>query len=246
MKRIYILIIIIGVLLAARMVMAPAPSSAQDLTDVAAIKMRGQKVDEVFLSLHTAFMKRDEQPIGVLFVGDSITQGWLGTPLWKTYYGPYNAANFGIGGDRTQHVLWRIEHGELDNIFPKVVVLMIGTNNIDYPASQISLGVKKVIEEIHQKLPNSQLLLLGILPRGSDAGDPKTIIARNKIKAVNAELMALDDGKKTRYLDMGDKFLDAKGNIPQGIMPDGLHPNAKGYQIWGDAMQPLLNEMMAQ
>ncbi|MDQ3812605.1 MAG: GDSL-type esterase/lipase family protein [Armatimonadota bacterium] len=222
---------------------APAPS-APEPADVAAPK-RGPdgNIQPGFLAAHESFLKRGKEgKIGALFLGDSITAGWKGqgAKIWQEHFSQYDPANFGIGGDRTQHVLWRIANGELDGISPKVVVLMIGTNNIGYPPEEITKGVKKIVEQIHAKLPDTKLMLLGIFPRGAEATNP----ARAKIKAVNAELAKLDDGNKTRYLDIGDKFLDAEGNLPKDIMPDFLHPNAKGYQIWADAIQPLLDEMM--
>ena len=211
--------------------------------DRAALKLTSAgKPDARFLALHAEFLDRAWQaPIGLLFLGDSITEGWRNAPqVWKEHYWPYAPADFGIGGDRTEHVLWRIDHHELDHIEPKVVVLMIGTNNIGSPAEQIAAADVKIVHEIHQKLPNSKLLLLGIFPRAQQPTSPM----RDKIKVVNAELAKLDDGTTTRYLDIGDKFLDADGVIQPEIMKDFLHPTPKGYQIWADAMQPLLDEMM--
>jgi beta-glucosidase len=229
-----------------------APAWAQNAApmqpaDVAAPKTdKDGQIQPRFQQMHESFLKRGKEgKIGVLFLGDSITEGWgRAKDAWQEHYGKYDPANFGIGGDRTQHVLWRIENGELDGIQPKVVVLMIGTNNMGYPAEEIVKGDRKIVEAIHQKLPDAKLLLLGIFPRGADAKNEGIAATRAKIKAINAELAKLDDGKKTRYLDIGDKFLDAEGNIPADVMPDALHPNAKGYGIWADAMQPLLEEMM--
>jgi lysophospholipase L1-like esterase len=200
------------------------------------------KVNAGFLAAHEQFMKRKEKPINLLFIGDSITAGWNGggKKVWQEHYEKLNAANFGIGGDRTQHVLWRIQEGELDGIKPKVVVLMIGTNNSGAPAEEITKGVKAIVDQIHAKLPESKLLLLGIFPRSPKASDP----ARAKLQAVNAELAKLDDGKQTRYLEIWKQFLTPEGELTKDIMPDALHPNAKGYQIWADTMQPLLDEMM--
>lgn len=220
-----------------------SPIVPPEKADVAAPKYGdGDEVQPLFRSMHESFLKRGKEgPIGVLFLGDSITAHWAQAPdVWKQHYSAYQPANFGIGGDRTQHVLWRIDHGELDGIAPKVVVLLIGTNNIGNSAEEITRGDKKIIEEIHQKLPQTKLLLLGIFPRAAEATSPM----RAKIKQVNAELSKLDDGNNTRFLDIGDKFLDADGSLPKDIMPDSLHPNVKGYGIWADAMQPLLDEMM--
>lgn len=214
--------------------------------DAPAPKMKEGQVDPNFQRQHESFLKRGKEgKIGVLFLGDSITAGWgRAKDVWDQHFGKYDPANFGIGGDRTQHVLWRIENGELDGISPKVLVLMIGTNNIGYPAEEILKGDKKIVAEIQRKLPDTRILLLGIFPRGADPKNPGVAGMRAKIKAVNQELAKLDDGKKVRYLDIGDKFLDAEGNLPADIMPDALHPNLKGYQIWADAIQPLLDEMM--
>ena len=199
-----------------------------------------------FLARHEAFLARGKKgKIGLLFLGDSITEGWgSAKSVWQAHYGQDDPANFGIGGDRTQNVLWRIQNGELDGIGPKVLVLMIGTNNIFLPAADILKGDTKIVEQIHTKLPDTKLLLLGIFPRGADPKIPATAAMREKIKTVNAGLAKLDDGDKTRYLDIGDKFLDADGVITTAIMRDALHPPPKGYQIWADAMQPLLDEMM--
>lgn len=216
---------------------APAPKTEKDSTQIQA----------AFQKAHESFLARGKAgKIGVLFLGDSITAGWgRAKDTWDAHYGKYDPANFGIGGDRTQHVLWRIANGELDGISPKVVVLMIGTNNSGaYSAEEIARADRKIVTEIHAKLPDTKVLLLGVFPRGADPKDPKVAATRAKLKAVNADIAKLDDGNKTRYLDIGDKFLDAEGNLPPDIMPDALHPNAKGYQIWADAMQPLLDEMM--
>jgi lysophospholipase L1-like esterase len=204
-------------------------------------------IEPRFKKMHESFLARGKAgPIGVLFLGDSITEGWGKAPdVWKQHYGADQPANFGIGGDRTEHVLWRIANGELDGIHPKVVVLMIGTNNVAPNATAgIIAGDEKIVAQIHQKLPDTKLLLLAIFPRGADPADPKVAATRAKIKTINAALAKLDDGDKTRYLDIGDKFLSKDGSLSKDIMPDALHPNAKGYQIWADAMQPLLDEML--
>jgi lysophospholipase L1-like esterase len=216
--------------------------------DVAAMKLRDGKPDEQFLKMHESFLARGKSSqIGVLFLGDSITNGWFwgnNREIWNDHFGKYNPANFGIGADLTQHVLWRIDHGELDGIHPKVVVLLIGTNNIGYADDEIVAGVEKIAAEIHEKLPDAKLLLMGIFPRGADPKIPEIARVRAKIKTVNAPLAKLDDGNKTRFLDIGDQFLSSDGSISKSIMPDALHPNYDGYKIWADAMQPLLDEMM--
>jgi beta-glucosidase len=196
---------------------------------------------------HEQFLARiHEGPIGLLFLGDSIMDAWpsRGKESWQKF-AKYDPADFGISGDRTEHVLWRITHGELDGIRPKVVVVMIGTNNVghfkDEKPEWAAAGVKKIVETIHAKLPETKVLLLGVFPR--DAKDSPT---RKKVEATNQIISKLDDGQKTRYLDIGKEFLDSEGEIPKDIMPDRLHPNAKGYDIWYEAMRPLLEKMMAE
>ncbi|MDE3068738.1 MAG: GDSL family lipase [Verrucomicrobiota bacterium] len=209
--------------------------------------------DAHWMQRHEGFVKlAREGGIDLLFLGDSITDGWRGrgVKVWNRYYAPLHAANFGIGGDRTQHVLWRIEHGELDGIHPGVVVLMIGTNNtgkerhsdkIRNTIPQVIEGVQAVVKELRARLPESKILLLGIFPRGHLL-DPQ----RAQIAVINTVIAKLDDGKMVRYLDIGPKFLEPDGDLSRSIMPDLLHPNAKGYQIWADAMNPTLFEMMRQ
>jgi lysophospholipase L1-like esterase len=185
----------------------------------------------------------------LVFIGDSITDGWRkgGLEVWNKYYAPRHALNLGIGGDRTQHVLWRIEQGELAGLNPKAVVLMIGTNNTGTEkdgsarnsTAEIIQGVTAVVKEIRTKLPRSKLLLLAIFPRGTvDAPQ------RAQIKEINTALARLDNGTKIKFLDIGKVFLTDDGSIPKTIMPDLLHPNAEGYQRWADAMEPTLARML--
>lgn len=204
-----------------------------------------------FFELHESFLARGKAgPVGLLFLGDSITYGWRKAPhIWEHYYGPYQPANFGIGGDRTQHVLWRMDNGELDGINPKVVVLMIGTNNTGTnTAAEIAAADRKIVAELREKLPETKILLLGIFPRGPlknnavHIADSETRMAN--IRTINADLATLDNGDTIRYLDITKAFLDDAGHISHIIMPDQLHPNAVGYQLWAEAMDPLLTEMM--
>lgn len=187
--------------------------------------------------------------IDILFLGDSITAGWRakGSNVWNQCYAPRHAANFGISADRTQHVLWRMEHGELDGLKPKVVVLMIGTNNtgkdedgtVRNTTPEVIEGVTTVVKGLRTRLPNTKILLLAIFPRGM-LDDPQ----RAQVAVINTVLPKLDDGKMVRFLDIGSKFLEPDGTLPVDIMPDLLHPNEQGYQIWADAMGPALDEML--
>ncbi|MDB6124641.1 MAG: hypothetical protein JWQ71_3634 [Pedosphaera sp.] len=206
--------------------------------------------DAKWVARHEGFVSEAKQGnIDVLFLGDSITDRWRnkGVNVWNKYYAPLHAANFGISSDRIQHVLWRIEHGELDNIHPKVVVLMIGTNNTGKEKDgtprnsipEIAEGVKAIVLELRTKLPKSKILLLGIFPRG-DLNDPQ----RAQAAIINTLIAKLDDGKDVRFLDLGPKFLELDGAIPKKIMPDLLHPSEEGYGIWAEAMNSTLDTMM--
>jgi lysophospholipase L1-like esterase len=192
-----------------------------------------------WMKQHESFLERAKQGnIDLLFLGDSITQGWnnSGKSVWERFYGPRNAANFGIGGDRTQHVLWRLDHGEIDDIHPKVAVLMIGTNNLGSNApDEIANGVIAIVKKLREKLPETKILLLAVFPR-----DENPSARRERLKAVNDQIQRLDDGSMVRYLDIGSKFLNPDGTISKEIMPDFLHLSSKGYRIWADAMEPAL------
>jgi len=173
--------------------------------------------------------------IDLLFVGDSITDWWAraGQPIWAEKFAPLRAANFGIAGDTTQGVLWRMQNGELEGFTAKLIVLMLGTNNINRnPNDEIAEGDRLIVEEFKKRQPQAKVLVLGIFPRGAAAATP----VRASITAINAKLATFADDKKVFYMDIGDKFLAADGTLPADVMPDGLHPNAKGYQIWGDAI----------
>ncbi len=193
--------------------------------------------------------------VDVLFLGDSITQGWegAGKDAWKKTFEPLKAANFGIGGDRTQHVLWRITEGkELEGIQPKVAVMMIGTNNSGTnSAEEIADGVKAIVKELRQARPDMKILLLGVFPRSGKPAkmlkDPDKAAAdelQPKIKAVNDIIAKLDDGKNVFYLDIGGKFLDKDGALPKSIMPDFLHLSPKGYEIWTEAIEGKVKDLL--
>jgi lysophospholipase L1-like esterase len=182
--------------------------------------------------------------IQILFLGDSITDGWRsrGSNVWNQFYAPRHAANFGIGGDRIQHVLWRIENGELDGINPKVIVLMIGTNNSDSNSpDQISEGIEKIVAEIRHKRPRSKILLLAIFPRNRATAKPAQM---EIIHQVNKRIAKLDNGKTIVFLDINKVFLDAEGKVRGDLMPDFLHPNAHGYELWANAMEPTLAKLL--
>jgi lysophospholipase L1-like esterase len=200
-----------------------------------------------FINRHEGFLrdlKATNGKVGILFVGDSITDGWRGSgkEVFAKTYGAMDPYNIGIGGDRTEHVIWRLQHGEIEGISPKAAVLMIGTNNLGANTNEeIVKGVTKIVKILNDKLPTTKVLLLAIFPRAMNADNP----LRTRIKDINEELAKLDDGgQHVKYLDIGQKFLEADGTLPKEIMPDALHPNAKGYQIWADATAPALAELM--
>jgi len=175
----------------------------------------------------------------LLFMGDSITDFWrnetgnyAGKAVQEKYFGKWKVANYGIAGDTTQGVLYRLQHGEGQGIKPRAIMLMIGTNNTGRnSAAEIAEGVGAVVLQLQKDFPDAKILLLAIFPRGR-ASDP----VRNTIADINRSIAKLDDGKKVFYQDIGKGFLDASGNIPADVMSDGLHPTSKGYEIWAQAV----------
>ena len=191
-------------------------------------------------------VKENQGQAEVIFVGDSITQGWEGNGKagWAKYYAPRHALNLGIGSDHTQHVLWRLEHGNLEGLKPKVAVVLIGVNNIPDDKNspgQVLEGVTAVVKSLRDKLPQTKVLLLAIFPFREDF-----CAQRGKALQVNQALRKLDDGQWVRFLDIGHLFIQPDGKIPKDLMRDFLHPSAKGYQIWAEAMEPLLASMLGQ
>lgn len=228
---------------------APAVKLPPQAPDVPAQKFGPDgKVNAGSIASHERFVKTaQEGKAQLVFLGDSITAGWGGKKdIWEKAFGKYQPANFGIGGDRTQHVLWRIQNGELDGIKPKACVVMIGTNNSGSdPAEGIAKGVTAIVETIRAKQPQAKILLLAVFPRGEKPSTPeKANPGRDKLKQVNEIIAKLDDGKNVHFLDIGAKFLQPDGSISKDIMPDFLHLSAAGYQIWADAISPKLAELM--
>jgi lysophospholipase L1-like esterase len=182
----------------------------------------------------------------VIFIGDSITQGWEGAGKlpWADNYAQYDAVNLGIGGDRTQHVLWRLDNGNLAGLNPKVAVVMIGTNNSngeDNTAEQIAGGVRAIVEKLRGNLPEMKVLLVAIFPRGENP-NPQ----RGKILQANQIIRRLADNQNVIWVDFGHKFVDDDGRIPRDLMPDYLHLSEQGYQIWVDSLRGPLNRALGQ
>lgn len=194
-----------------------------------------QKLDEIKA-------KKDTQ---LIFVGDSITQGWErdGFNVWNRNYAKYNAIDLGFGGDRTENVLWRLLEGEVDGLNPKVAVLMFGTNNTGHRQEKPELtaaAIKRNIDELQKRLPNTKILLLAIFPRDEKPDDE----LRQINNRVNDIIATFADNKKIYFLDINKSFLDENGVLSKEIMPDLLHPNEKGYEIWARAMEPTLLNLL--
>ncbi|HET9360515.1 MAG TPA: GDSL-type esterase/lipase family protein [Vicinamibacterales bacterium] len=194
---------------------------------------------------HEGFVARaKEGNIDLLLHGDSITDWWLqdaNKPMFDKYFGNIRTANFAVAGDTTQGVLWGLRNGEGQGYQPKAVMLMIGTNNTgQFTGPEIAEGVGAVVLELRRNFPSAKILLLAIFPRGVP-GDA----VRDKIAEVNQIISRLDDKKNVFYMDIGQKFLDDKGVfLPESFRPDNLHPAAKGYDIWGQAVSAKLAELM--
>jgi beta-glucosidase len=180
----------------------------------------------------------------VIFIGDSITQGWEneGKQVWAKYYAHRQAINLGIGGDRTQHVLWRLENGNLKGLKPKAAVVMIGTNNSngeDNTPGQIVEGVTAIVKKLRQTLPDTKILLLAIFPRSENWS-----AQRGKLAMINQALRRVADEKTVQWVDFGHLLLNDDGSIPRELMPDYLHLSPKGYGIWADAMEERLSTLL--
>ncbi len=190
-----------------------------------------------------------EEDYQLVFVGDSITHFWeregeFGLPVWERYYGHRKALNLGFGGDRTEWVNWRLQNGEVAGIDPKVVVLMIGTNNThvgeDAPEETLA-GIASNLRTIRHHLPNAKVLLLSIFPRGEGPDDPLRLL-NEQVNARLPELAAADSA--VTLLNINESFLEEGGRLPRELMPDLLHPNTKGYEVWAAAMEPTLSALL--
>ena len=207
---------------------------------------------------HARFNERAKEghekgDIDLIFFGDSITEGWegAGKEAWEKNYGTRHAVNCGTGGDQTQHLLWRIQNGNVDGLDkpvpkdahpPHLAVIMIGTNNMgnDTP-EQIAGGVKAILVSLHEKLPHTKVLLLAIFPRSE-----KPDATREKVASTNKLLQPLADGKMVHYLDIGPSFVENDGTISKEIMPDSLHLSPKGYEVEAKALEPKIHELLGE
>ena len=180
--------------------------------------------------------------VDLLYVGDSIVQLYetQGKDTWDRYYAPRHALNLGISGDRTEHVLWRLDHGNLDGISPTLAIVMIGQNNGGHnTAEEIGTKVTAVVQKIHAKLPTTKILLLAIFPRREKPTEERDVLA--KASRIAAQLA---DNTTIFYLDITKIFLRPDGSIPAELMPDYEHPSAKGYRMWAEAIEPTVAALM--
>ena len=187
---------------------------------------------------NNTLLKTKGKHFDLIFDGDSITDFWqtakTGKPTWDARYAPLNAVDFGVSGDRIENLLWRLKEGQGADADPKLVVLLIGVNNTaTNAADEIAAGIKALLPVYLAQCPHARILLLGLFPCGEKSSDPR----RAKIADVNRQIAKLDDGQRVTFLDFGDKFLDPDGTMTKDVMIDFLHPNAKGYRIWADAIQ---------
>ncbi|MHA2937887.1 platelet-activating factor acetylhydrolase IB subunit [Vibrio sp. RC27] len=195
---------------------------------------------------HNAKIKQAKNAeIDLLMLGDSITHRWemAGSAVWQQYYQDKNAFNLGFSGDKTEQVLWRLQNGAVDNMSPKLTVLMIGTNNTGQrmdPAEDTAKGISAIVSELRTRLPMSKILLLGIFPRNHSPNDEMRL--RNQ--EINQLIRSLDDNKSVYFLNINEIFIDDKQILNQKLMPDLLHPNSEGYQRWAEAMAPTINRLM--
>lgn len=226
-----------------------APKEPDDLKLIPTTPLPGYYVEypKVWNIFHENNLKRaKEGGIDLLFLGDSITQGWgsVGKEHWAKAFAPLKAANFGIGGDKTGNVLWRLDHGEIEGLSPKLVVLMIGVNNLwsgKNSGEEIAGGIRAIVEKLRAKLPQTKVLVLGVLPIGSKPDD----LGRFRVKEINDHAARLDDGATVRFMDVGAKLLQKNGKLLEGAYaPDNLHLTAKGYEVLAKELAPLVTGMM--
>jgi lysophospholipase L1-like esterase len=225
------------------------PKEPEDAKVIPTTPLPGYYVSypKAWMVYHENNVKRAKQgDVDVLFLGDSLTQNWgnAGREAWNKNFAPLKAAYFGIGGDKTGNLLWRLDHGELDGLVPKVVVLMIGVNNLwsgKNTAEEIAGGIRAVVEKLRAKLPQAKVLVLGLLPIGAKAED----IGRWTVSEINAHAAKVDDGAMVKFVDLGPKFLQKDGKLLQdAFAKDNLHLSTKGYEILAKELAPVVTEMM--
>jgi lysophospholipase L1-like esterase len=245
-----------------------------------AIDQPSPRADQNSKTAHEQLLEKAKKGgVDVYFEGDSITRRWGATDYpqllenWKQNFFGWNAGDFGWGADLIQNILWRLENGELDNVNPKVIVLLAGTNNVgnspsigdsDPRITDVPKGIKAILDICQKKAPNATIIVMGItprndpmsgMPRGRGRGDANGVSVRGGgrgepnaimpvINKINENIAKLADGKKIRYLNINDKLADKNGVLFEGMTGDRLHPTIKGYQVWADALKPILTELL--
>jgi lysophospholipase L1-like esterase len=227
---------------------APAAAGSSGPADRAA-----PRTDQNSMTAHAQLLEKARAGgIDVYFIGDSITRRWGATDYpdllanWRQNFFGWNAANFGWGADRTQNILWRLEHGELDGVNPRVIVIQAGANNIGAEpggaakVGEITRGLTAILDTCRQKAPRATVILTAIFPRNDN------MAVMPEIDQVNAALAQLADGRAVRYLNVNDKLADKDGRLFAGMMNerDKLHPTLQGYQVWADGLKPILTELL--
>jgi beta-glucosidase len=235
-----------------------SPAAAEEKKPNAAIVPVARVDNERWIARNQEFVDRAKQgaeqgDIEIIFMGDSITQQWetAGEPVWREFYSERKVVNFGIGGDRTQHLLWRIQNGNVEGLAkpkaghaPRLVVMMIGTNNSngdDHTAAEIAEGIKACVTAVRERLPETKVLLLSIFPRG-ETPSPQ----REKNAEASRLAAAIADDKMVFHLDLTDRFVEPDGTIKKEIMPDFLHLSEEGYRRWASGMEAKLAELLGE
>lgn len=207
-------------------------------------------MNEVWWKNRHELRMKEKESIGemdLLLVGDSITQGWetTGKPVQEKAFGNLDLFNLGFSGDRTEHVIWRLQNGQVDGLKPAVTMVLIGTNNtghnLDKP-DDIAAGVKAIVDELRTRLPETKILLLAVFPYDEDPDSPR----RKNNNAINDLIKNLNDDQAVHYLDICDMFFDEAGKMTREITPDFLHLSQAGYQIWADGVDAKIRQLMKQ
>ncbi len=232
------------------LILLAALAAAQSPADVPA-----PRSDANSATAHTQLLDKTKQGrIDIYFEGDSITRRWGATDYpellanWKQNFFGWNAADFGWGADLIQHILWRLENGELDDVHPKIIVLLAGTNNVgnrppaggdDAKVEDVTRGIQAILRVMQEKAPEATIVLTAIFPRNDN------MAVMPAINRINARLAGLADDKRIRFLNVNEKLADAEGRLFEGVMnPDKLHPAVRGYQVWADALKPIFSELL--
>jgi lysophospholipase L1-like esterase len=228
----------------------PVAGSAQQDPDGPADRARA-RIDANSQTAHAELLEKTRHGrIDIYFIGDSIARRWgaLDYPEflanWKQNFYGWNAADFGWGGDKTQHMLWRLENGELDSVNPKIIVILAGTNNVgrepgsDEKIADIVRGIKAILDVCRAKAPDATVILTGIFPRNDN------LAVLPEIDRINKAIAEFADGRRVRYLNINDKLADRDGILFEGMSRDKLHPTVKGYQVWADGLKPIFTELL--